>query len=371
MTEQVDTIVIGAGAVGLAIAREFSRNGHEVIILESADAIGTGISARSSEVIHAGIYYQSGSLKAELCVAGKVALYKYCESRNIPHRRTGKLIVATTPEEAPQLEPLLQQAHANGVTDVSYVDGSRIADMEPALRAEKALLSPTTGIIDSHSLMHSFLGEAEDHGARVALRSKFRKAEAGPNGISVEIEIEGGEHIKLACRHLINAAGHGAHEVAGGIDGLSPDFIPERYLAKGTYFLLKGPSPFRRLIYPVPNSAGLGIHLTIDLGGQARFGPDVEWIEREDYETNAGRAHQFRESIREYYPGLGDDALLPGYAGIRPKIIAPGQPPGDFVIQGPDAHGLDGLVNLFGIESPGLTSALAIAAKVYSRLRAE
>lgn len=355
--------MVGAGVVGLACARELALRGREVLVVEAADGIGTENSSRNSEVVHAGIYYAKGSLKARLCVAGRDLLYDYCRSRGIPHRRLGKLIVATEEAEVSQLTSLEARGEANGVADLELLDRGETLRLEPALRAVAALHSPSTGIVDSHALMLAFRGEAEDAGAMLAFRCPVLGGAAGDAGIV--LECGGREPMRLACRFAVNAAGLGAQRLAASLAGLARDTIPTLRLAKGNYFTLGGRSPFTRLIYPVPGgSAGLGVHLTLDMAGRARFGPDVEWVERIDYDVDPGRGRAFYAAIRTYWPGLADGALIPGYSGIRPKIQAPGAAAADFVIQGEAVHGVKGLVNLYGIESPGLTSALAIASAV-------
>jgi L-2-hydroxyglutarate oxidase LhgO len=366
MSETSECIVIGAGVIGLAVARELAGQGRDVVVLEAAGAIGTGTSSRNSEVIHAGIYYDQGSLKARLCVRGKAMLYDYCESHGIPHKRLGKLIVATHEDQLAALEALHAKSRDNGVDDLEWLDAAAVARMEPALTASAALLSPSSGILDTHALMLGLQGDAEAEGAVVALGSPVLGGEVG-NGITVRVG--GAEPIALGCEILVNCAGLHAPEVAAGLDGLAPEHVPAAYFAKGNYFVLTGRAPFSHLIYPVPEAAGLGVHLTLDMAGQARFGPDVEWISEIDYNVDPRRGDVFYEAIRSYWPDLADGTLEPGYAGIRPKIQAPGEPPADFVISGLEAHGVGGLVNLFGIESPGLTASLAIAQEVAHLLR--
>jgi L-2-hydroxyglutarate oxidase LhgO len=360
--ERVDCVVIGAGVVGLACARALARAGREVIVLEEADAIGTETSSRNSEVIHAGIYYPPGSAKAALCVEGKALLYKYCEERGIAHRRCGKLIVATGQEQIAALHKIQAQAKANGVHDLRLLTADEAKAMEPALRCVAALHSPSTGIIDSHGLMLAYLGEAEDHGAMRALQSPVTGGEAGTNGIV--LEVGGAEPMRIIARTVVNSAGLMAQRIAAALRGFPPDRVPPCHYAKGSYYALVARSPFTHLIYPVPEAAGLGVHLTLDLAGQARFGPDVEWIEEIDYDVDLSRADGFYRAIRDYWPGLKEGQLAPGYAGVRPKLVGPGQPAGDFLIQGPAEHGVAGLINLYGIESPGLTASLALAGRV-------
>jgi L-2-hydroxyglutarate oxidase LhgO len=355
---QADAVVVGAGVVGLAVARALALAGREVLILEKEDAIGTGISSRNSEVIHAGIYYPKDSLMARFCVAGRRALYAYCESHGVPYRRCGKLIVAADEAERHRLDGIAQRALANGVEDMRVLSAAEAMTLEPNLSATGALLSPSTGIIDSHGLMLSYLGEAEDHGAMLALNAPVERVERSSEGLSVLVG--GVTPMRLDCRLLINAAGLYATQIASRIDTMPADRIPTTYYAKGNYYSLIGRSPFSRLIYPVPVPGGLGVHITLDLAGQARFGPDVEWIDSIDYSVDPKRADSFYAAVRRYWPGLKDGALVPAYAGIRPKIVPQGAPGQDFVIQGPAEHGVTGLINLFGIESPGLTSSLAI-----------
>jgi len=366
MTETVECAVIGAGVVGLAIARALARSGHEVVILEAADAIGTGVSSRNSEVIHAGMYYPAGSLKAELCVRGNQLLRDYLPAHGVTHKFTGKLIVATSEEEEAQLRIIQEKGRINGVDGLEMISGAQAMGMEPELFCRSALLSPHTGILDTHGFMLSLLGEAEDHGAMLALNSPVLsgKAEAG----SVTLSVGGADPMTLSARKLVISAGLGAQKLGNAISGLTVGSVPPLHLCKGNYFLLSGRQPFSRLVYPTPVQAGLGVHYTLDLGGQGRFGPDVEWITAEDYLVAPRRGDVFYDAIRRYWPGLADGALQAGYAGIRPKIQGPGEAAVDFVIQGAPHHGQPGLVALYGIESPGLTSSLAIAEKVAEML---
>jgi L-2-hydroxyglutarate oxidase LhgO len=357
--ERVDAVVIGAGVVGLAVARSLALAGREVIVLEAAEGIGTETSSRNSEVIHAGIYYPAGSLKARFCVAGKQALYRYCVERGIPHRRCGKLLVATHESQLGKLHAIKSQADANGVTDLQLLTGNEARAMEPELRCIAAYFSPSTGIVDSHAFMLALQGDAEAAGAMIAFKSPLERAHVAAEGIA--LEVGGSEPMEVLVGTLINAAGLHAPRVATAIEALPRASIPPAYYAKGNYYSLTGRSPFSRLVYPMPNEAGLGVHISIDLGGQARFGPDVEWIDRIDYDVDPRRADAFYAAIRDYWPGLKDGQLAPGYAGIRPKIVGPKDKAADFVVQGPRDHGVTGLVNLYGIESPGLTAALAIA----------
>lgn len=357
--DKVECVVVGAGVVGLAIARRLAEAGREVIVLEAADAIGTVTSSRNSEVIHAGIYYPAGSLMAQLCVAGKQALYRYCGDRGIPHRNSGKLIVATRPEEIAKLQSIKAHAEANGVGDLQVLTGAEAIALEPALACEAALLSPSTGIVDSHSYMLSLRGEAEAAGAAFAFLAPLERARVTPDGF--EIEVGGEAPMTLGCDMLINSAGLSATTIARAIDGMPLDLIPPAYLAKGCYFSCNAKAPFSRLIYPVPEPGGLGVHLTLDLAGQARFGPDVEWVDHIDYTVDPARGERFYPAIRRYWPTLPEGALMPSYSGMRPKIVPPAVAVQDFMIQSTETHGVRGLINLFGIESPGLTSSLAIA----------
>ena len=367
MTEKTDCVVIGAGVVGLAVARALALAGREVIVLEAAGAIGTGTSSRNSEVIHAGIYYPPGSAKAALCVAGKALLYRYCEEHGVAHRRCGKLIVATSAVQAGTLHKILAQAGANGVRDLRLLTADEVGAMEPELRCVAALYSPSTGIVDSHGLMLAFQGEAEDRGAMLALLSPVTGGEIGAGGIM--LDVGGAEPMRIVARTVVNSAGLMAQRVAAALRGFPKEKVPPCHYAKGNYYSLAARSPFTHLIYPVPEAAGLGVHLTLDLAGQARFGPDVEWITEIDYDVDLRRADGFYRAIRDYWPGLKDGQLAPGYAGIRPKLGGPDAPAGDFLIQGPDEHGVAGLVNLFGIESPGLTASLALAKRVAQKAR--
>ena len=362
--ERLDAVVIGAGLVGLAVARELAMAGREVVILDAEDAIGTHTSSRNSEVIHAGIYYPQGSLKARACVEGKHLLYEYCASHGVPHRRCGKLIVATDQKQLEELNAIKTKAHANGVGDVDWIAKDEVARMEPELFCVGALHSPSTGIIDSHALMLAYLGDAEAHGAMLGLKSRFERAVVKDG---FEVHFSGSDPI--ACNVLVNSAGLRAPTVAKAIQGYKSEMAPREFYAKGNYYSLTRRSPFSRLVYPVPEPGGLGVHVTLDMGGQARFGPDVEWVDKIDYDVDPRRAERFYAAIRRYWPGLPDGALSPGYAGIRPKTAGPGEPAPDFQIQGPTQHGVPGLVHLFGIESPGLTASLALARAVREELR--
>jgi L-2-hydroxyglutarate oxidase LhgO len=361
MADVVDCVVVGAGVVGLAVARALALRGREVMVLEAADSIGTGISSRNSEVIHAGLYYPAGSLKAQLCVQGRDMMYAYCAERGVPHRRCGKLVVATSDAQLERLRAVETHARANGVGDLCWLSQQEAQAMEPALQCVAALLSPSTGIVDSHALMLALQGDLENAGGLVALNSPLSQAQCAQQAIFLVAE----DGTELQARTVVNAAGLNAPQLAHCFVGLDARHIPPFYFAKGSYFTLSGKAPFSRLIYPVPEAAGLGVHLTLDLGGQAKFGPDVQWVASpDDLLVDLSRGDAFYAEVRKYWPALRDGALAPGYAGIRPKIHGPSEPARDFMIQGPAVHGIPGLVNLFGIESPGLTSALAIAQHV-------
>jgi L-2-hydroxyglutarate oxidase LhgO len=362
----VDAIVIGAGVVGLACARELALAGQSVLVLEADSAIGTGTSSRNSEVIHAGLYYPVGSLKAKLCVEGRNRLYDYCATHGVQHRRCGKLIVATEADEIPRLEDLMRKGEANGCTDLRLLSGDEAMALEPALSCVAALLSPSTGIIDSHGYMLALRGDLEEAGGAIAFRAPMIAARPGEDGFIVSAG--GADPLDITCSLLVNAGGLHASAVAVSIGALPLEAIPQTRYAKGNYFMLSGRAPFSHLIYPAPHAHGLGVHLTMDLGGQARFGPDVEWVENIAYAVDPGRVAGFGDAIRRYWPGMPEDSLIPGYSGIRPKICGPDDPAADFRIDGPGMHGLAGLVNLFGIESPGLTASLAIAREVVDQL---
>jgi L-2-hydroxyglutarate oxidase LhgO len=351
------------------VARALALAGREVIILEAAEAIGTETSSRNSEVIHAGIYYPAGSLMARFCVAGRRALYAYCREKGVPHVNCGKLIVATDAREDAMLAGIKQRAEANGVEGMRVLTAAEAIELEPNLVCTSALFSASTGIIDSHGYMIALQGDAENAGAVPVFFSPVLAARVAGRGI--EADVGGEDPMTLRCRLFVNAAGLHAPGLARRIEGMPPDRVPGAYYAKGNYFTLSGRSPFSRLIYPVPVPGGLGVHLTVDLGGQARFGPDVEWIDSIDYTVDPARADSFYAAVRKYWPGLKDGALQPGYSGIRPKTVPKGAPGQDFVVQGPQAHGVPGLINLFGIESPGLTASLAIADHVLDVSRTE
>ncbi len=360
--DSVKCIVVGAGVVGLAIARALSLRGHETIVVEAERIIGSGVSSRNSEVIHAGIYYPTGSLKARFCVEGRKKLYAYCRERGIPHRRCGKLIVAATEEQREQLEGFRRRAAESGVDDLRHLSAEDVLRMEPDLRCVGGLESPSTGIIDSHALMLSLRGDAEAAGAVFAFETKITNISSGAQGLQLCFHDEAAP--SLEARLVVNSAGLNAQAVASSVADLPKAHIPPIHYAKGNYFGLAGKSPFSRLIYPAPEEGGLGTHLTLDLGGRARFGPDVQWIDKPDFVVEPKHADKFYRSIRVYWPGLPEGALYPDYAGVRPKLTGPGEPDADFIISGPANHNVGGLINLFGIESPGLTAALAIGEHV-------
>lgn len=368
--EQVEAIVVGAGVVGLAIARALALRGRETVILEAGERIGAETSSRNSEVIHAGLYYPPGSLKARLCVAGRSALYRFCADHGVPHKKLGKLIVATEAAQLPALTAIAARARACGVDDLAPLSGAQAQELEPNLACVGALHSPSTGILDAAAFMRALLGEAEAHGAALALKTRMTGGRLAQDACEIEAEGADGARMVLKTRLLVNAAGLEAQSVAASLQGLPAAAIPPRFLARGCYFGLSGRAPFRRLIYPVPVEGGLGVHLTLDMGAAARFGPDVEWIAAKDYTVDPRRAEAFYGEIRRYWPELPDGALHPDYAGVRPKISGPGAPAADFRIDGPADHGRPGLVNLFGIESPGLTASLAIADHVVALLEA-
>lgn len=361
--DSVDTVVIGAGVIGLACARAMAQGGHDVMLAEQDTAIGQHTSSRNSEVIHAGLYYPHGSLKAQLCTAGRAQLYRYCTERGIPHQRIGKLLVAVDAADADRLAALQRHAAGNGVT-LPWLDQATLREREPALQAHAALLSPDTGIIDSHALMQALLADAEQSGAQLALASPIQAGRVCPDGIVLQLA----EGYEVLAQRVVNAAGLWAPALATQLDGVPRETVPTPYFARGVYFALQGRNPFSQLIYPLPEAGGLGTHLTLDLAGQARFGPDVAWIDGVDYTVDANRVARFYPSIRRWWPGLPDGALLPAYSGVRPKIVPPGAADGDFIIQGPAQHGVPGLVNLYGIESPGLTASLALAERVAALL---
>ncbi|MFN9279972.1 MAG: NAD(P)/FAD-dependent oxidoreductase [Betaproteobacteria bacterium] len=395
MDNVLDCVVVGAGVVGLAVARALALAGREVVVLEAAEGIGTGTSSRNSEVIHAGIYYPKGSLKARLCVQGKQALYAYCAERGVPHRRCGKLIVATEAAQLATLADIRAKAAANGVGDLKHLSRQEAQALEPEIECVGALLSPSTGIIDSHAFMLALQGDAEHAGAVFAFFSRVARARVVDGGFEIEVQTldlqptstgtpgaaasgtagsSGHESAEFSstsiwhARTLINVAGLHAPDVAARIEGLDARHVPRAHYARGHYFSLSGRPRFQRLIYPVPQPGGLGVHLTLDLQGQARFGPDVQWVDGIDYTVDPRRADAFYAEVRRYWPALPDGALQPGYAGIRPKLAGPEAPNLDFRIDGPAQHGVPGLVNLLGIESPGLTASLAIGEAVVEAL---
>jgi L-2-hydroxyglutarate oxidase LhgO len=357
--ESVECLVVGAGVIGLAVARALARAGREVIVVEAESGIGAGVSSRNSEVIHAGIYYPPGLVKTRLCVDGKAMLYAFCQEFGVAHKRCGKLLVAVNAGEVDKLAALKAQAEANGVADLIWLSGEDAHALEPALVAHRALLSPSTGIVDSHAFMLALRGDAEAHGAMIAFETPVLAGQAGERGLV--IETGGPAAMRIAADMVVNAAGLGAQALARSITGVPAETVPPLHLAKGNYFSLSGRSPFSRLIYPMPTPGGLGVHLTLDLAGQAKFGPDVEWVDAIDYDVDPRRAGSFYAAIRTYWPDLPEGALQPAYAGVRPKIARPGGSTTDFLIQTEMDHGVAGLINLFGIESPGLTASLAIA----------
>jgi L-2-hydroxyglutarate oxidase LhgO len=363
---ELDAVVIGGGVIGLAVAHALATAGREVTLLEAETTLGMHTSSRNSEVIHAGIYYPPGSLKAELCVRGRDALYRFCEAHEVRHERIGKIIVATREDEISVLEGIARQAALNGVSDLTWLDRYELHELEPQVTAVRGLLSPSTGIVDSHGLMDALRVGAERAGATIVLSSPVLEGSVGESGI--ELSIGGSDSCRVLCRSVVNSAGLRAQEVARSIGGLPAESIPGQHFARGHYFVLNGRAPFKRLVYPVPAPGGLGVHVTLDLAHQARFGPDVSWIDQVDYDFDETRAAQFYAAIRNYYPALADGALLPGYVGVRPKLGPPGSPAADFVLQGPAEHGVPSLVNLYGIESPGLTASLSIAERVLALL---
>lgn len=373
--DEVDALVVGAGVVGLASARALALAGLEVVIAEGETLIGSGVSARNSEVVHAGLYYAPGSWKARLCVRGRALLYAFCDARGVPVRRCGKLVVATRAADEGQLQAMAERARACGVAgsdSLRWLSRGEAQELEPELECSAALLSPASGIVDSHAFMTALLGDAEHAGAVLALGSRFVAAERSARGWRVRTCSGSGEPYELAARWIVNAAGLDAQAVALAMQGFAATAIPPRRLAKGHYFALGGRAPFTRLIYPTPVDGGLGVHLTLDMGGQARFGPDVQWLESDaagaalDYAVDASRSQAFYAEVRRYWPRLADGALVPAYSGIRPKLSGPGEPAADFRIDGPAEHGVPGVVQLFGIESPGLTASMAIGEQVAS-----
>ena len=364
MADRIDCVVVGAGVVGLAVARALALAGREVLLLEAEHHPGTVTSARNSGVIHAGLYYAPGSLKARFCVAGNRALYAYCEARGVEHHNSGKLIVASGDDEERVLLNLLERAHANSVEGVRMISARQVRELEPEVHCTAALLCPTSGIVDQHTYMLALQGDMENAGGTLVCDCRVESVARAGDGFIVKTAGESATEIE--ARFVVNSAGLGAVDLLRHIEAYPADRIPTLHLARGNYFTVAARSPFRHLIYPVPHAAGLGIHATLDLGKRVRFGPDVEWIDRIDYSVNAARAPSFYAAIRHYWPALADGALMPDYTGIRPKLHGPGEPQPDFRIETAADHGLAGLVNLLGIESPGLTSALAIGDYVAS-----
>lgn len=365
--ETADTIVIGAGVIGLAIARQLAQAGHEVLVLEANDNFGMETSSRNSGVIHAGLYYQPGSLKALSCVHGKQLLYDYCVKRQIPHERIGKLVIAASEDQQDRLRALQKNALKSGVNDLEWLDKTRICDLEPDLKAGAALLSPSTGIIDVHELMLAFLGDLEAAGGTLVTHSMVLGGRSKNNAI--ELNVDNGGEFKLHAKTVINAAGHGATEIACGITGFPRQHIPTVYPIRGHYYEHRGKLPFSRLVYPIPGNKGLGIHVTLDLAGQGRFGPDAGYCDAVDYRFDESRKPSFARAIREWYPGLDESRLQPGYVGVRPNLKSPGEKFRDFLISGPGEHGVNGLFNLFGIDSPGLTACMSLAEEIALKSR--
>ena len=363
----MQVLVIGAGVVGLACARAAALAGHEVIVAEATGGIGNGVSSRNSEVIHAGMYYPTGSLRAQHCVQGRRMLYDFCASHGVPHRKVGKLIVATDDKQTAKIEGIYRQGQTNGVEGLEFLGGNAACALEPALFCVAAMLSPETGIIDSHGFMLALQGDLEDRGGMIAFHTTIERLTPAPSGW--EVRFGGAEAGTFTVDAVVNSAGLGAQAVARATDGYSPARVPRLVLAKGNYFGFAGRPAFSHLIYPAPVEGGLGTHVTLDMAGRMRFGPDVEWIDEESYTVDPTRSESFYASIRTYFPDLPDDSLVPDYCGIRPKLTGKGEPAADFLIDGPAGHGLPRLVHLFGIESPGLTSALSIAADVVSQLQ--
>ncbi len=369
----IDCLIIGAGVVGLAIARQLALGGRETLVLEANKSIGQGISSRNSEVIHAGIYYPKDSLKAQFCLAGRKALYEFCQSHKIPHQRCGKLLVAASPDQLDQVLAIQAKAKANGVDDLTLIDRASLKAMEPEVEGVMALHSPSTGIIDSHALMLALQGDAEAHGCAFAFQSALEHGRI-ENGM-FHLQIGGPDPMQISANHLILSAGLAMPRLAKNLHGLPSQSIPAYGFAKGNYFSLSRRAPFSHLIYPVPEPGGLGIHLTLDLSGRGKFGPDVEWLEESDdrnidYRVNPQRAEKFYAAIRKYWPGLRDGDLNPDYSGVRPKITRPGEPDADFLIQDARSHNVPGLIALYGIESPGLTSSMAIGEYIARHINA-
>ena len=362
----MQVLVVGAGVVGLAVARAAALAGHDVVVAEAASVMGSGISSRNSEVIHAGLYYPTGSLRAHHCPRSRRLLYDYCASHGVPHRKCGKLVVATNESEVPRLETVFKQAANNGVEGIDIIDGAAARRLEPEVACLAAMHSPETGIIDSHRFMLALRGDLEDRGGVVAFNTPIERMARTPAGW--EVHFGGSDPQSITVDAVVNSAGLGAQPLARATEGYPPERVPRLVLAKGNYFGFAGRPAFSRLIYPVPVPGGLGVHVTLDLAGRMRFGPDVQWIDEENYDVDATRADAFYARIRDYWPGLPDNSLAADYAGIRPKLTGPGEPAADFMIEGPKEHGLPRLVHLFGIESPGLTSALSLSEEVVSYL---
>lgn len=368
MTETVETLVVGAGVIGLTVAREFACKGHEVLVIDGADTIGSVTSSRNSEVVHAGIYYPPGSLKAELCVKGRRLLYDYCRNRSVEAKPVGKLIVATTEAEIAKLKAIESTARANGVDDLRWLSGAEAMALEPELRCVAALLSPSTGIVDSHGFMTALQTEAEAHGATFAFRTVFDHGAVHQDGFRVGLKSAGSDEFELNCRYLINCAGHGSHKLASRIDGYDNRHLPPRFLAKGSYCSVSGKSPFSRLVYPIPVPGALGTHLTIDLAGQARLGPNIEWVDTLDHSVDTAIESEFAAACAPFWPGVHQRKLTADYCGIRPKIHGPDSSFADFIVQDESIHRIVGLIHMFGIESPGLTSSLALASLAFKRI---
>jgi L-2-hydroxyglutarate oxidase LhgO len=363
----MQVLVIGAGVVGLAIARQAALSGHEVIVAEATGGIGNGVSSRNSEVIHGGMYYPTGSLRAKHCVQGRRLLYDFCNAHGVPHNKVGKLIVAVDEKQTAKIEGIARQGEINGVEGLEFLGGNAARALEPALNCTAALLSPETGIIDSHSYMLALQGVLEDRGGMIAFNTPVERLT--PTAEGWEVRFGGAEAGTLVVDAVVNSAGLGAQGIAHATEGYSAARVPRLVLAKGNYFGFAGRPAFSHLIYPAPVEGGLGTHVTLDLAGRMRFGPDVEWIDTETYTVDPRRADSFYASVRTYFPALPDNSLVPDYCGIRPKLTGKGEPAADFLIDGPADHGLPRLVHLFGIESPGLTSSLSIAAEVVGQLQ--
>lgn len=366
MIDRLDCAVIGGGVVGLAITRAFALRGRQVVLFEAEKTTGLHTSSRNSEVMHAGIHYPTGSLKARLCVRGRQMMADYCQARGLPWKPIGKIMVAVEPGEVAQLERIKAQAEANGVGDLTWLDAAEVHALEPAVACVRGLASPSTGLVDSHALMQSVAAEARAAGADLVLASPVLGGEVSDDGIA--LDIGGRDQARFHFRTVVNAAGFAAPALARSLRGLAAKTIPQAYFARGHYFTLSGPVPFRRLIYPVPTPGGLGIHVALDLAGNVRFGPDATWVDRPDYRFDERRTEFFYRAVRRYYPGLSDGALAPGFVGVRPKLGPPEAGFIDFVLQGRDVHGVPGLLNLYGIDSPGLTSSLALGEEVAHRL---